>query len=401
MSTPARTQARGTGRPLVALLALLSVWVTIRASVWEPPFALSSPDTLFAQAHTGERSALAPAQARSEHGGGPPPVSDAVLPSAAARVFGLGGRSLNPTGARRVQGDGRGRVASPFARARSSASHQRLFAAAYGAMPDYASMIDRSTVPGMSGKPGRARRLEMTGTPAGGGLPGAGAKSSRPDLWSADAWLLVREGSNRQRLAGINPAALGSDQVGVVVRYALGPASPLQPQAYARASKALVADGEIEGAAGLSIAPARALPLRIHAELRATEREGETGRTVEVRPAAFVTTGLPRRELAPGIESEAFVQAGYVGGDFETGFVDGKATLEASLAKREEGRIALGAGAWGGAQRDASRFDIGPTASVSLKAGKAAMQGSIDYRFRVAGDAVPDDGLAITLAASF
>ena len=120
-----------------------------------------------------------------------------------------------------------------------------------------------------------------------------------------------------------------------------------------------------------------------------------------MRPAAFATTGLPRQDVAPGVEGEAYLQAGYVGGDFETGFVDGKATLEAPLLRRDGGRIAVGAGAWGGAQRDASRFDIGPTASVSLTTGTASLRASIDYRFRVAGDAIPDDGLAVTLSASF
>lgn len=269
-------------------------------------------------------------------------------------------------------------------------------------MPEYASLIERGFSPGLSGQPGRAPRLAFPDPPqAVARARGPVAETARLDRWSADAWLLVREGSNRQGLSSVNPAALGADQVGAVVRYTLAPESYLQPQAYVRASKALVANGEVEGAAGVSLAPSRNLPLRLHAELRVTERAGRAGRAVEARPAVYVTTGLSRRELGPDIEGEAYLQAGYVGGDFETGFVDGKATLEAPLLKRDKGRVAVGAGAWGGAQRDASRFDIGPTASVALATGKASLHASIDYRFRVAGDAVPDDGLAVTLTASF
>ncbi|GAB5348144.1 hypothetical protein [Alteriqipengyuania sp. 357] len=175
------------------------------------------------------------------------------------------------------------------------------------------------------------------------------------------------------------------------------PQSPLGPSAYARASKALVRNGETEGAAGLSVSLARAFPLRAHGEVRVTHRPGGT----EVRPAAFVVTGLPRREVVPGVEADGYLQAGYVGGDFETGFVDGKATLEAPVLKSASGRVTVGGGAWGGAQRDASRLDIGPTAGVRLSTGRANLRASVDYRFRVAGDAVPGDGVALTLAASF
>ncbi|MBB3033492.1 hypothetical protein [Alteriqipengyuania lutimaris] len=269
-------------------------------------------------------------------------------------------------------------------------------------MPAYASLIERAAPQGLSGTPGQARRLSIAGSrPARPGAREPGANTAPRDRWAADAWLLVREGSNRQAFASVNPAALGANQVGIVVRYALAPATPLDPHAYVRVSKALVADGEGEAAAGVSIAPLRKVPLRIHGELRVTDRAGLGGAATEVRPAAFVTTGLARQKLMPGVEGEAYLQAGYVGGDFATGFVDGKATLETPLIKREAGRVAVGAGAWGGAQRDASRFDIGPTASVSLATGRVSLRGSIDYRFRVAGDAVPGDGLAVTLAASF
>ena len=80
--------------------------------------------------------------------------------------------------------------------------------------------------------------------------------------WSADAWLLVREGDQGTRLAGVDPASYGADQVGAVLRYALAPDSLFDPQAYGRASKALVRDGEAEVAGGLSVRLARRVPVR-------------------------------------------------------------------------------------------------------------------------------------------
>ena len=128
-----------------------------------------------------------------------------------------------------------------------------------------------------------------------------------------------------------------------------------------------------------------------------TDRAGGS----EVRPAAFVVTGLPRRTVGPGLEADAYVQAGYVGGDFATGFVDGKVTLEAPVTRSDHARFTIGGGAWGGAQRDASRLDVGPTASLKLSTGSTSLRASVDYRVRVAGDARPGNGVAVTLAASF
>ena len=45
---------RAGGRPVMAVLAVLAGWVVVRASIWEPPFPLPSPDAIFAKAKTGQ-----------------------------------------------------------------------------------------------------------------------------------------------------------------------------------------------------------------------------------------------------------------------------------------------------------------------------------------------------------
>ena len=57
-------------------------------------------------------------------------------------------------------------------------------------------------------------------------------------------------------------------------------------------------------------------------------------------------------------------------------------------------------GDWG-AQEDAERLDIGPSAGLSFRIGAARGRVSADYRFRVAGDAEPSSGPALTLTAGF
>jgi len=76
-------------------------------------------------------------------------------------------------------------------------------------------------------------------------------------------------------------------------------------------------------------------------------------------------------------------------------------TREAPLLRSGKARVAVGGGVWGGAQRGASRVDAGPTATLVLSSGRANLRASLDYRFRVAGDARPGDGPALTLSASF
>ncbi len=63
--------------------------------------------------------------------------------------------------------------------------------------------------------------------------------------------------------------------------------------------------------------------------------------------------------------------------------------------------LRAGAGAWGGAQEDAARLDIGPSASVSFQLGEGRGRLAADYRIRVAGDAEPSSGPALTLSAGF
>jgi hypothetical protein len=66
-----------------------------------------------------------------------------------------------------------------------------------------------------------------------------------------------------------------------------------------------------------------------------------------------------------------------------------------------EAEVSAGAGVWGGAQKGAARLDIGPTAAASFRLGESRGRVAADYRFRVAGEAEPRSGPALTLSAGF
>jgi hypothetical protein len=214
--------------------------------------------------------------------------------------------------------------------------------------------------------------------------------------WSGDGWLLLRGGSSGP-LTAVGPS-YGRSQTGAVLRYRLAESSGHRPVVYVRATRALQGPPETEVAAGLAARPFARLPVSVAGELRVTE--GSAGR--EVRPAAFAVTELPPARLPGGLRAEVYAQAGYVGGRFATAFVDGQARIDAHVARLgKDGEVRAGGGVWGGAERHAARLDVGPSAMVSFRLGEAQSRVAVDYRLRVAGDAAPASGPALTFSAGF
>jgi len=124
------------------------------------------------------------------------------------------------------------------------------------------------------------------------------------------------------------------------------------------------------------------------------------------RPAGYAVTEIPPLRLPFGTEGEFYAQGGWVGGPGATPFADAQASITRELpwaARFTDDRLRLrfGAGAWGGAQKDAQRADIGPTLRLDTRLGKVPTRVSVDWRLRVAGDAAPGSGVAVTVATGF
>ena len=223
--------------------------------------------------------------------------------------------------------------------------------------------------------------------------------SHRPPRWSADGWLLLRRGGAvTATIGGLAPASYGASQLGGVVRYRLVPQSAHRPELYLRGSAALDGSREHEVAFGFSLRPIAALPVVIAAEARINMQPGAT----RARPAAFAYTELPPLALPLGVRAEVYGQAGYVGGNFASAFADGQLRVDRRLLASGRSDLRIGAGGWAGAQRGASRVDVGPTATIGLPiGGTASARLALDWRFRIAGNAVPASGPAMTLSAGF
>ena len=414
--------AKRRGQPLLFLVVLLGGWLALRVAVWQPPFevvptlralqdsaltrlrkgvaavkpSLAAPAALSTQAKASERDSVPilewPALARPL-----PAIIPREVPAGLPRA--ASDEGVQPSSRMDEQASA---APSGYSTARLAVGHALLTAMGLSQMqlpPALAALVDlgRRSI-GRTSAAGLAERAlaspESVAPPAR--LASASSGASR---WSADAWLLARDDSVRAS-APANQPSYGRSQAGAVLRYRLAPSSTHAPQAYVRASGALKAPHDAELAGGLSARPIGSLPVRLAAEVRVVDTQGGA----DVRPAAYAVTELPPFELPLGTRGEVYAQAGYVGGDFATGFVDGQARITRDLARLDRaGRslLSAGAGAWGGAQKGAKRLDVGPSAAVSFSVGQVFSRLAVDYRVRVAGDAQPRSGPALTLSAGF
>lgn len=165
---------------------------------------------------------------------------------------------------------------------------------------------------------------------------------------------------------------------------------------YGRATAALQSDGK-DVAAGIAVKPMRNVNVTLAAEYRqALDKNARSG------PALMTYGGFGPRPLGLGWTAEGYAQAGVVGLNKPLAFADGAVRIKRPIAAIGPMPLSVGAGAWGGAQDDSKRVDVGPMVDFDLtQITKAPIRASLDWRQRVAGKATPDSGIAVTLAADF
>ena len=376
------------GGPLVMLCLLLGVWVTARAAMWESPFTSLTlpPAELFFAEETSDQFDLPAVSAD--------PARVAALNDAEA-IIGHSSGPENPWVRPGLMSIGQHSDAESEAVYGTdpiiAAGHSFLMAAAF-----------RVDWPGSSNSGAQSARSDRGNGTSFSPISPVAPPLRGLDRWSLDTFAFYRQGSGSTAISQGRVPVYGASQVSANLQYRLAPSSRRDPRAYVRVYRAFVPDGENEVAAGLSIRPVEAVPARVAAELRVTENRFGT----EVRPAAYAVTELPVVRLPFDIRAEAYAGAGYVGGSADTPFVDGQASITRELARVERSddrsvRLSIGGGAWGGAQKDANRLDIGPSARLDLTIGRVPARISVDWRERVAGDAEPNSGIAATLSTRF
>lgn len=208
------------------------------------------------------------------------------------------------------------------------------------------------------------------------------------DRLQLSAWAMLR-----QQQAGVagsrslaSSGSLGASQAGARLIYNFTP----QISAALRSSSEVGRRGG-EVAAGARIQPARAIPLWFTLERRQRIGRYGGGRSAF---ALFFEGGVYDRPMPFHLLLDAYLQGGVVGLHSRDPFVDGAATLTRPVYKQ----FSAGVGVWGGAQPGVYRVDAGPRVSMRVRNN---IQVHVDWRQRLAGNAAPGSGPAVTLAGDF
>jgi hypothetical protein len=212
--------------------------------------------------------------------------------------------------------------------------------------------------------------------------------------WSLGSWLYLRDGSGNAPDAIGAASQLGGSQAGLRLAYGFGETG--RARAYGRATIAVQRPAQREIAFGLAFAPLARLPVDVAIEQRVAV--GKEGRTAL---AVMASGGVSAVALPAGFRLDAYAQAGVVGTRRRDGFADGAVVVDHRLGPDETTPLRLGALAAGAVQPGAARVDVGPRLTLRVPQVGEGGRIALDWRQRVAGDARPESGLALTLAADF
>ncbi len=146
-----------------------------------------------------------------------------------------------------------------------------------------------------------------------------------------------------------------------------------------------------ELAAGVRIQPIGGIPVWIDAERRQRIGRYGGGRSAF---ALFFEGGVYDRPMPLEFLLDAYLQGGVVGVRSRDKFVDGGLTLTRPVYKQ----FSAGVGVWGGAQPGVYRVDAGPRVTMRVRRN---VRVHFDWRQRLAGNALPGSGPAVTLAGDF
>lgn len=362
----ARSASGRRGQPIFALAAIMVIWMAARAATWNPKYEAKAASA--ARVMTGKKAA-------------PQLVRAPRLPKDVAVYAGNGKTRPPELLAMRVDQQVRllpsGTIIKPPATDGTAtsfrlASDYRLAPSPFARLP----VKRESSLPGEAPRQGDRR-------------------------WTFDAWLLMRAGSGDAAQA-LGAASYGASQAGAVARFRLGNGDLHESYGYLRTSLAINAPGkDKELALGFGVRPAQRVPLRVLAEARLFDSGGAPMR---VRPVVTVVTELPWQNLPAGLRAEAYGQVGYAGGRDPTPFFDAQGVVDRSVSKAigVKRDVRIGAGVWAGGQEGAVRLDVGPRLSLPIDVGAGlSSRVALDWRLRVAGNARPPSGPALTIASSF
>lgn len=214
--------------------------------------------------------------------------------------------------------------------------------------------------------------------------PAGAPLAKKFDRFQLSAWALLRGSWGPGALA--TGGTLGGSQVGGRLTYHFSPALA----ATLRSSSSVGGVRYAEVAAGVRWKPLAAVPVALNLERRhALNRWG--GRNAF---ALFAEGGLYQTPILGLANLDLYAQGGVVGLKSRDLFFDGGATFTRPVWKK----FSAGLGVWGGMQPGLYRVDAGPRLTYDMGRG---IKLHADYRQRLAGEAMPASGPALTIAGDF
>jgi hypothetical protein len=208
------------------------------------------------------------------------------------------------------------------------------------------------------------------------------------DRLQLSSWALLR--SQQTGIAGSRSLAtggqLGASQAGARLVYNYSRQLALTARASSEVGRR---GGEV--AAGVRVHPLINIPIWLTAERRQAIGRFGGGRSAF---ALFLEGGVYQQPLPWRFSLDGYLQGGVVGLKSRDLFVDGGFAITRPVYRQ----FSAGFGVWGGAQPGLYRVDAGPRVTMQVRRN---VKVHLDWRQRLAGNARPGSGPALTLAGDF
>jgi hypothetical protein len=212
---------------------------------------------------------------------------------------------------------------------------------------------------------------------------------------SGSFWNLARRGATPESLS--ENGQIGGAQAGVRLSYpVLQIGKRLRVSASSRLSFPLQQSNQVEGTFGAKFAIRGQVPFELIAERRFPIKNHGTGAW-----SLTASSGINATHISRKLQLDGYVQGGVVGIKSQRLFAGGNAVISISTNTKADGPIRLGLGAWGDAQPNAARLDLGPDLSMRTHLFGMPMRVSGQWRFRILGKAEPKSGPALVIGGDF
>ena len=213
------------------------------------------------------------------------------------------------------------------------------------------------------------------------------ADPNKIDRFQASSWALLRQQSGAPGSRSLATGGqLGASQAGARLIYNVDRRLAVA----ARFSSEIGRRGG-EVAAGVRVHPLVSIPVWVTAERRQAIGKYGGGRDAF---AFFLEGGLYGRPLPWQFSLDTYLQGGMVGLKSRDLFIDGGLWVTRPVYRN----FSAGFGVWGAAQPGLYRVDAGPRITMRVRKN---VKLHLDWRQRIAGNARPGSGPAITLSGDF